>query len=65
MPPRRHTKAFETSPDLEWEFYIADRLGRTVGEMRESMSADEFTRWVVFHQRKAQRHELAVRRSGG
>jgi hypothetical protein len=36
----------------------------TVAAMRESMSGDELTRWVVFHQRKAQRLELANRRAG-
>jgi hypothetical protein len=30
----------------------------TVGELRERMSADEFTRWGVYYARQAQRMEL-------
>lgn len=64
MRPRRPTKAFEENSTSEWEFYIADRLGLTVARMREEMSGDEFTRWVIFHQRKGQRMELASKGAG-
>jgi hypothetical protein len=57
---RRHTKAFETNPDLEFEFFLAEKLGKTVDELRERLSGDEFTRWYVYFGRKAQQRELAV-----
>lgn len=31
----------------------------TVEELRERMSMDEFVRWSIYYQRKAQRIELA------
>ncbi|MFI1195515.1 hypothetical protein ACH4T9_19970 [Micromonospora sp. NPDC020750] len=59
MPPKAAYRAFDAEPELEFEFFLADRLGRTVEELRESMTQDEFVRWSVFHGRKAQRAELA------
>jgi hypothetical protein len=50
----------ETSPDLEFEFYLADRLGMTVGRLRREMTAEEFVYWTVYSGRKAQRTELAA-----
>lgn len=50
---------FENTEDLELTYYLADRLGKTVAELEESMSAAEFVRWAIFHARKAQRAELA------
>ncbi|WP_027934565.1 hypothetical protein [Amycolatopsis thermoflava] len=47
--------------DLEFEFYLADRLGRTVAELRESLSQDEYVAWTVYFGRKAQRQELAMK----
>lgn len=40
------------------EFFVAEQLGMTVGELRSRMSADEFLRWAVYFGRKAQRREL-------
>lgn len=51
----------ETTPELEFEFYLAQKLGRTVGELRQ-MSNQEFIGWQVFYGRKAQREELARRK---
>jgi len=31
----------------------------TVARLREEMSGDEWTRWVIYYSRKAQREELA------
>lgn len=59
MPTRSRTKALELNPDLEFEFYLADRLGLTVADMRRKMSNLEFTYWAMFHGRKAQRRQLA------
>lgn len=49
---------FETNPDLEMEFFVAAELGMTVARLRAEMSGDEFTRWCVYHGRKAQRREI-------
>lgn len=38
---------------------LARKLGKTVAEMREQMSNDEFLAWLTFHQREQQRIELA------
>ena len=45
--------------DLEFEFYLAQKLGMTVGVMREQMSGGEYTGWQVYYGRKAQREQLA------
>jgi len=50
--------------DLEFEFFLAQKLGMTVGEMRLRMSCEEYTGWGVFYNRKAQREELERLRSG-
>jgi len=48
---------------LEFEFYLADRLKMTVGGMRKGMSESEFQHWSIYHQRKAQRQDLAEKMS--
>lgn len=50
----------ENNSDLEFEFYLADRLKMTVAELRE-MSSTEFLGWSVYHGRRAQRQELATK----
>lgn len=51
--------ALEYDSDLEFTYYLADRLGKTVAELERTMSNAEFVRWGVYHARKAQRAELA------
>lgn len=48
--------------DLEFEHFLAQKLGMTVARLREEMSAEEFGRWSMYYQRKAQREELAQMR---
>lgn len=50
---------FEDDPELEMEFFVAEQLGMTVGELRARMSSDEFLGWAVYFGRKSQRRELA------
>lgn len=64
MPGKAAYKAFEADTELEFEFYLAQKLTMTVGELRERMSADEFLRWHIYYARKAQREELASKRAG-
>lgn len=49
----------ETDPTLEFEYFLAQKLGMTVGRLRQEMGADEFVGWGVYYGRKAQREELA------
>jgi hypothetical protein len=49
----------ETDPELEFEYYLAAKLGRTVTELRASLSNQEFVRWSVYYGRKAQQQQLA------
>lgn len=58
MPPKATYMAMETNPELEFEFYLAQKLGRTVAELRQ-MSQAEFVGWGIYYGRKAQREELA------
>lgn len=51
----------ETTPSLEFEFFLAQKLSMTVAELRE-MSNEEFVGWQVYYGRKAQREELAMAR---
>lgn len=50
----------ETNPELEFEFFLAQKLSRTVDELRQALSQQEFMQWGVFYARKAQREELAM-----
>lgn len=44
---------------MEFAFYLAQKLGRTVAEL-DQMSTAEFVRWFVYYQRIRQREELAT-----
>jgi hypothetical protein len=48
---------FESEPDAEFAFLLAEKLGRMVFELDE-MPHDEFMRWVVYFGRKAQRRQV-------
>lgn len=51
----------ENEDGVEFSFYLAQKLGRTVEELGQ-MSNAEFMGWSVYYGRKAQRDELAARR---
>jgi hypothetical protein len=51
----------ETNPDLEFEYFLAEKLGRTVAEMRDTVSNAEFIGWSVYFGRKGQRQEMAAK----
>ncbi|NIJ10627.1 hypothetical protein FHU38_000971 [Saccharomonospora amisosensis] len=63
MPPKATYKKFESEPGLEFEFYLADRLGMTVARLRAEMPHHELVAWHVYHGRKAQRRELAEKQA--
>jgi hypothetical protein len=50
----------ETDPSLEFEHFLAQKLSRTVDELRHGMSNVEFVGWAVYYGRKAQREELEL-----
>ncbi|HEV2784698.1 MAG TPA: hypothetical protein VGX25_35385 [Actinophytocola sp.] len=52
----------ETTPELEFEFFLAQKLGMTRAEMLRRVGQDEFIGWKVFYNRKAQREQLAAMR---
>jgi hypothetical protein len=58
MPPKAVYLMMESQPGFEFEFYLAQKLGKTVAELR-TMSQTEFLGWSVYYGRKAQREELA------
>lgn len=62
MPTKAAWIEFETRPDLEFEFYLAEKLGKHVHEIRE-MPAVDFVRWSVYYGRSAQRQELASKKA--
>lgn len=65
MPGKAAYLRLETEPDLEFEFYLAQKLSMTVGEMRARMGNDEFVMWTRFFARKAQAEELERLKAGG
>lgn len=63
MPPKAAYKEFDADPSLEFEFFLAEKLSRTVGELRQMISQDEFMRWGVYYGRIAQRQEMEEKRA--
>jgi hypothetical protein len=49
----------EANPLLEYEIYLARKVGMTVARLRVEMSNQEFVDQHVYDARKAQREELA------
>lgn len=64
MPRRRPTKALESEPGLEFDFFLAEKLHMTVADMRERMTMHEYLHWSMYYSRKAQRRELERLRAG-
>ena len=65
MPPKAAYKEFEQDKQLQFEFFLADKLGMTVSRLRHEIDTDEFMRWSVYYARKAQSAELARKVGGG
>lgn len=57
MPTKAIYLALDEDPELEFEHYLAVKLGMTVAELR-GMGQNEFLRWQVYYAREAQRLEL-------
>ena len=50
-------------PDLEFEYFLAQKLARTVRELR-CIDNSEFVGWKIFYSRKWQREELEAKKAG-
>jgi len=63
MPKKVTYEAFEDT-ELEFEFFLVIKLGLgTVANMRKVMSQKEFSYWVMYYRRDAQRKELEMLKS--
>lgn len=62
MPTKAAYKAFLTNPDLEFDFFLAEKLHMTVAEMRQRVSGQEHLEWSIYYARKAQDAQLQQRR---
>lgn len=65
MPPKAVYLAMENNPELEFEFFLAEKLGRTVTELRETLSAQEFLEWSIYYGRKAQKQQMELESARG
>lgn len=64
MPTKATYLAFEEDPSLEFEFYLAEKVFHcTVAELRARLDQSEFGEWAVYYGRKAQRDEMAMKKS--
>jgi hypothetical protein len=63
--PKVAYQTLEANPELEFEHFLAEKLSRTVTELRDSLSNEEFIRWSVYYARQAQRDELEAKRGKG
>jgi hypothetical protein len=58
VPTKAAYLRFEATPELEFEFYLAQKLGMTVSSLRQEMPQAEFVEWGVYYGRLAQKAEL-------
>jgi hypothetical protein len=58
VPPKATWISFETDPEFHFDFFLAEKLHRTLDEIR-SMPAMEYLEWSIYFGRKAQQMELA------
>lgn len=65
MPGKAAYRALEDDPELEFEFFLAQKLSMTVAEMRARMGSDEFVLWSRYFARKAQQEQLQNMMAGG
>lgn len=58
MPSKVAYLVFEHVDGAEFEFFLAEQLGKTVAELGE-MDHAEYVKWMAYYGRKAQRQQLA------
>lgn len=59
MPPKAKYLEMETSPELEFDHFLAETLHCTIAQVRQ-MDNDEYISWCVYLGRKAQREQIAA-----
>lgn len=64
MPPKAAWLDLAKNPTLEFEFFLAEKLGRTVTELRETVAAWEFVYWVAYYRRQKDNLEMEYRSRG-
>lgn len=52
---------FEADPAFHFDFYLAEKLGKSVVEIRQ-LSSEEYVAWGVYYGRKGQAREMAARK---
>jgi len=58
--PKALRSRFDDQEDELWfEFFLAEKLNRTVGELRDSMTDAEFGAWMLWYAIKRQKQEQA------
>lgn len=50
--------------DVEFEFFLATKLGMTVSDLRRRMSQSEFLTWSMYYARQAQAQEIESKKAG-
>lgn len=63
MPRKATWLRLETDPGFHFDFFLAAKLGKTLGEIR-AMPASEWLEWGVYYGREAQHMEMAKARAG-
>ena len=63
MPGKAAYLELENDPELEFEHFLGEKLGRTVAEVRD-MDHAEFVRWSRYYMREGQRRELECKMAG-
>lgn len=58
MPTKAAYLALADDTELEFEHYLAVKLGKTVRQLRHEMDQGEFVRWSMYYARIAQQQEM-------
>lgn len=66
VPPKAIREQLESDEsDLGFEYFLAEKLHKTVGQMRREMTESEFAHWAVWFGIKAQRRQLEIEQARG
>lgn len=65
MPPKALWMRFEEDDAFHWDFFLASKMGCTVAELHDRLSAAEWVAWTVYWARIGQARELQRLRAGG
>jgi hypothetical protein len=50
---------FETDNDFHFEYFLAEKLGCLVADLRTRITAQEYLNWSIYYGRRAQQRQLA------